>query len=174
MIRQPFSENYTMKRFTVGFLRTLAIVSIMALTIASGGNAHAAIEYWDGTGSDWNTASFWSTTNVATTPDPAAPPGASDIAFFNITSVNSAQTVNLNAAQSAVELIFGSTGPVLIQTGSGTNTLSLGANGISVNSGAGADTITCAVGLAAAQSWTNNSTNTLTANGNISNGSNLL
>src|SRR5262249_35009948 len=130
-----------MKRFIAGFSWSFRVASIVASTIAAVGEARAAIEYWDGTGTGWNTASFWSTTNVATTPDPAAPPGASDIVFFNITSVNTAQTVNLNAAQSALGLVFGSTGPVLIQTGSGTNTLSLGTSGISVSSGAGADTI---------------------------------
>src|SRR5262245_33870715 len=103
-------------RARIGFGAIIATGLIVALTVSAGGEASAAIKYWDGTGTDWNTASFWSTTNAATTPDPAAPPAASDIAFFNITSVNTAQTVNLNAAQSALELIFGSTGPVLIQT----------------------------------------------------------
>src|SRR5262245_16100955 len=161
-------------RARIGFGAIIATGSIVALTILAVGESWAAIKYWDGTGTDWNTASFWSTTNAATTPDPAAPPGASDIAFFNITSVSAAQTVNLNAAQSALELIFGSTGPVLIQTGSGANTLSIGASGIAVGSGAGADTITCGVSLAAPQTWSNNSTSVLTVNGHIANGSNLL
>jgi 16S rRNA (adenine1518-N6/adenine1519-N6)-dimethyltransferase len=39
----------------------------------------------------------------------SAKPGASDTAVFNITTVNTAQTVNLDAAQSALGLLFNST-----------------------------------------------------------------
>src|SRR3954447_1819560 len=103
--------------------------------------ASGAALFWDGTNTSWNTNAAWSAVSNATTPDPLSPPGASDVANFNITTVNTAQTVNLNASQNAAGLIFSSTGTVLIQTGSGSNTLSLGSNGITVNSGAGADTI---------------------------------
>ena len=136
--------------------------------------ARAANLFWDGTGTGWNTPSSWSTVNNATTPDPAAKPGAGDIANFNISTVNSAQTVNLDAAQAALGLVFGSSGTVLIQSGSGSNTLTLGTSGITVNSGAGADTISSAVSLGGAQSWTNNSSNMLTVSGTISTNNNSL
>jgi len=38
-------------------------------------------------------------------PDPAAPPGASDLADFNIVGLNTPQTVNLNANQAAAGLL---------------------------------------------------------------------
>src|SRR5262245_10180588 len=136
--------------------------------------APAANLFWDGTGTSWNTAANWSTVNNATTPNPGSPPGAADVANFNITTVNTAQTVNLDAAQSALGLLFTSTGTVLIQTGAGSNTLTLGASGITVNAGAGADTISAAVNLGTSQAWTNNSVNTLTVSGNVNNALNLL
>ena len=136
--------------------------------------ARAANLFWDGTGTGWNTPSSWSTVNNATTPDPAAKPGAGDIANFNISTVNSAQTVNLDAAQAALGLVFSSSGTVLIQSGSGSNTLTLGTSGIMVNSGVGADTISSAVSLGRAQSWTNNSSNILTVSGTISTNNNSL
>ena len=150
------------------------LVLCWVITVFGLSTARAANIFWDGTGTSWNAASFWSTASNATTPDPAAKPGAGDIANFNISTVNSAQTVNLDAAQAALGLVFNSTGTVLIQTGSGTNTLTLGTSGITVNSGAGADTISSAVSLGSPQSWTNNSSNVLTVSGNISNAANLL
>jgi fibronectin-binding autotransporter adhesin len=130
--------------------------------------------FWDGTGTGWNSASSWSTANNATIPNPALPPGSSDIAFFNITTVTGAQTVNLNANQSALGLNFTSTGTVFIQSGAGTNTLTLGSSGIAVNAGAGADTISSLIALGAAQTWTNNSSNLLKISNSISNGANTL
>jgi fibronectin-binding autotransporter adhesin len=129
--------------------------------------------FWDGTGTGWNSASSWSTVNNAFTPNSAAPPGASDIAFFNITILVGAQTVNLNANQSALGLNFTSPGTVGI-TGPGTQTLTLGTSGIAVNAGAGAETISSLIALGAAQTWTNNSSNLLKITNNISNGANTL
>ncbi len=99
-----------------------------------------------------------------------APPGASDIANFNISTINTAQTVNLNAAQSALGLAFNSTGTVLIQSASGggsTNSLTLGASGITHGAGAGADTISAPVILSAPQTWVNNSSGIFTASGGV-------
>src|SRR5262249_36530394 len=134
------------------------------------GAATAATIFWDGTGSSWNLTAPWSTSSSSSLSlfDPAAPPGAGDVADFNITTVNSSQGVNLNANQSALGLVFASTGTVLIQSGSGTNTLTLGASGITVNATAGSDTITSGVSLGASQSWTNNSSSLLTVSGTLS------
>ena len=129
---------------------------------------------WDGTGTSWNAASNWSLFSNATTPNPAAKPGASDTAIFNIEIVNTPQSVNLNAAQSALGLSFNSTGPVSIQTGTGTNTLTLGSGGITVNPGAGINTITSALTLSAPQTWTNNSGNLLTLGGAMTHGGHAL
>ena len=119
------------------------------------GAARAATIFWDGTGTTWNGTTPWSTVSNATTPDPAAKPGASDIADFNISTLNTSQTVNLDAPQSAQGLIFSSTGAVLIQSGAGVNTLTLGTSGITINNGAAADTISAAISLSGAQTWTN-------------------
>jgi autotransporter-associated beta strand protein len=141
------------------------------------GTATAATIFWDGTGSSWNNAASWSTVSNATTPNPAAPPGAGDIATFNITSVNTAQTVNLDAAQSALGLAFNSTGTVLIESASGggsTNSLTLGASGITHAAGAGADTISAPVILSAPQSWVNNSSGIFTASDGVDLAGNAL
>src|SRR5207248_698399 len=64
-----------------------------------------------------------------------------------------------------------------VASGSGTNALTINAaalngnaagSGITVNAGAGADTISANVVLATSQTWTNNSTSTLTVSGVIS------
>ena len=80
--------------------------------------------------------------------------------------------MNLNGAQLANGLVFNSAGPLVIQSGSGTNTLTVGELGIAVNAGAGADTISTAVTLnpgSGGESWTNNSSNLLTVSGTVSN-----
>src|SRR5438309_2098506 len=100
--------------------RALVFASGAPLLLAA--SASAANLYWDGTGTTWNAVAPWSTASTATIPNPVAIPGSSDVANFNISTVNSSQTVNLDAAQSALGLIFSSTGNVLIQTGAGTNT----------------------------------------------------
>src|SRR5439155_13544871 len=154
-------------------------VAVAAAAVASAlspAMASAANLFWDGTGTTWNATGPWSTSSSSSNPafDPAAKPGASDVANFNISSINSPQTVSLNAAQAAAGLVFSSTGTVLIQSGSGTNTLTLGTSGITVNSGAGADTISPLISLGGAQTWTNNSASLFTVSNNISNGGNLL
>jgi T5SS/PEP-CTERM-associated repeat protein/autotransporter-associated beta strand protein len=106
------------------------------------------------------------------TPNPAAKPGAADNAIFNITTVNTPQTVNLDAAQSAQGLVFNSTNSVLIQSGAGVNTLALGTSGITINPGAGPGTISSPISVAAAQTWINNSSNPFAILGNITSGAN--
>ena len=95
----------------------------------------AANIYWDGLGTTWNSTTDWSTASNATTPHPAAVPGAADVANFNISTVNTAQTVNLDAAQSALGLDFTSTGAVTINNGTGTNAITIGLGGITVAAG---------------------------------------
>src|SRR5262245_13436903 len=96
----------------------------------------AATLYWDGTGSAWNTASSWSTASNADTPDPLASPGAADIASFNISSLSDA-TVSVSGNQSALGLVFNGAGPSVLQSGAPFESLSVGASGITINSGAG-------------------------------------
>ena len=156
------------------------IASVIAAAAAFS-PGHAATIYWDGTGTLWSDVVAWSTASGTTTPNPAAVPGAADIAQFNITAVNTAQTVSLNANQSALGLLFSSTGTTLLQGSAGNRTLTLGASGIVVNSGAGAPTIGSAtvnqnvsVTMSAAQSWTNNALSLLSIVNNVTNGGFLL
>jgi autotransporter-associated beta strand protein len=137
--------------------------------------ASAAILSWDGTGTGWNVASSWSTDQNAPTPDPASPPGASDIASFNISGLNTAQSVNLDAPQLALGLIFNSTGTVLIQSAADPPpALTIGAGGIAHGAGAGADTISAPVILSASQVWINNSSGIFTASGGVNLQANAL
>jgi autotransporter-associated beta strand protein len=168
-----------MKTRTSLILCTLAVLALVAVQ-----SARAATIYWDGTGTGWDTVGFWSTAVGATTPDPAAVPGAADVANFSISTItNTAQTVNLNAAQSATGLIFlGTNTATTTLLGGGTNrTLTLGTSGITVNSLAGAVTVGSAtagqnvsITLGGAQSWTDNSANALTIQNAVTNGANLL
>ncbi|MEI6674288.1 MAG: autotransporter-associated beta strand repeat-containing protein, partial [Verrucomicrobiota bacterium] len=131
--------------------------------------AQAATLYWDGTGTDWNTSSDWSTAAGATTPNPGTVPGAADIVTFSISSVNSAQTVDLNGNQAALGLAFLDTTADTTLLGGGTNrTLTLGTGGITVGSLAGAVILGSAADgqkvdilLAGAQTWTNQNLLTL-------------
>jgi hypothetical protein len=157
-----------MTRHIVCFGLQLTIVLNMSATV------RAAFLYWDGTGTAWGAASDWSTSPIASTPDPTSPPGASDIAFFNSAGVAGPQTVNLNANQSVASLLVQSAGNLLIQSGSGTNTLSIGTGGIGSAGSVGPVTISSAVSLTGPQSWENDSNNSLTVSGNVSNGENLL
>lgn len=158
-------------------VRSLVFVSLSASTFV--GSPVAAVNIlWDGTGTSWNTNTTWSLVSNATTPNPTLKPGSSDNAVFNITTVNTPQTVNLDAAQAALGLFFNSTGTVLIQSAAGggsTNALSLGTNGISAIAGSGADTITAPITLTGSQTWLNDSSNLLNiSSGSISNGVNNL
>jgi hypothetical protein len=101
------------------FSVTVAL-AIAALAALIGGQAQAGTVYWDGSGTGWDATASWSTASDATTPDPDTVPGSGDDAVFNITTVNTAQIVNLNADQAINSLTFNSTGTVALQ-GGGTN-----------------------------------------------------
>jgi hypothetical protein len=124
--------------------------------------------YWDGTGTSWNAVGSWGTAAGGST-DPAAVPGASDVAYFS--SLTTAQSVNLDANQAVTGLYFGAanTATTVIQAGGTNRVLSLGTGGITIASGAGAVTLgnassgqNVAITLAGAQSWTNDSSSALT------------
>ena len=157
--------------------RHVRILATLAGAIVSPTLSQATNILWDGTGTTWNTSNTWSLVTSATTPNPPAQPGASDVVFFNITTVNTAQSVNLDAPESALGLVFDSTGTVLIQSAAGggsANSLTLGASGITHGAGAGADTISAPVILSATQTWINNSSGIFTASGGVNLAGNAL
>ena len=114
--------------------------------------AFAATDYWDGTGTTWNNVADWSTSSSATTPNPAAVPGAADTAIFNITPLITAQTLTLDVAQSVSNLTFNTTGALTINAGL-SGSLSVGAGGIN-NNASGTHTINANITLTANQTWT--------------------
>lgn len=136
--------------------------------VLAGAVAQAAVYDWSGTASGdmSGTPANWGGTV----------PGAGDIARWNAASYTNAPTAN--APLTIGQLLFdaGNTGGVLFDAGSGALTLNaVGGTGIQVNSGSGAiDTGGATFALGAAQSWTNDSASTLTLNGTIANGGNLL
>ena len=146
-------------------------------------SASAADIYWDGTGTGWDSVGAWDALVDGTGGDPSSVPGAADIADFSISTLSSAQTVNLNGNQSALGLVFlgTNTATTALQGGDANHSLTIGANGITVSSLAGAVTIgsatagqNVAITLGGAQAWTNNSANGLTIQNTVSNGGSLL
>src|SRR5690606_40591171 len=94
-----------------------------------------------------------------------------DIARFNQTAYATqpnAGTISINGIQ-----IGDGTTATTALTVSGTS-LSIGSGGITIGANAGAATFATAINLGASQSWTNNSANIATFNGNVINGGNLL
>lgn len=153
-------------------LRRLLLASA---SLAAVNSAHAATLYWDGTSASWNTNTNWSTDSAADTPDPTTVPGALDDAVFNISTVNGAETITLDANQAIYSMLFNNTGTTALTGGGTARTLSLGTGGITVASGAGAVTLGSGVAgdnvllnLAGAQTWTNNTANAFTINNTAS------
>ena len=130
--------------------------------------ASAAADYWDGTGTSWNAVANWSTSPTATTPNPATIPGAADTAIFNISTLNTSQTLTLDATQSISNLTINTTGALILAPGA-IGSLSIGAGGINNNAN-GTHTITANIALAANQTWTDSGTlktSTITCGANL-------
>jgi autotransporter-associated beta strand protein len=144
-----------------------AIAALLAAQSAS-----AAPYYWDGTSASWNTVANWSTASGADTPDPLALPGAADDAVFNITTVNGAETITLDADQAVQSMTFNNTDTTTLTGGGTARTLTLGTGGITMAATAGAVTLgdgtpgnNVLLSLATgAQTWTNNSAAAFTIN----------
>ena len=148
----------------------------------------AADRYWD-FGSTvptnlWSDTGNWDTAADGSGGNPGAAPGASDVAYFNVTSLNlSGYTVLLNANLSVQGLVFNTTGATSIIGVGGNRTLTLGTSGITINSGAGTVALGTTtnnqrvpIALGGSQTWLNNSANTFTLNNNntINLGANVL
>jgi fibronectin-binding autotransporter adhesin len=156
----------------LSFPLATALAALLAAPVIS-----AATLYWEGTNASWNTNTNWSTAPGADTPDPVAVPGALDDAIFNITTVNGAETVTLDANQAARSLTFNNTDTTTLTGGGTARTLTLGVGGITMSASAGAVTLgdgtagnDVLISLAAgAQTWTNNhASNAFTINNTVS------
>ncbi|MBX3742962.1 MAG: autotransporter-associated beta strand repeat-containing protein [Akkermansiaceae bacterium] len=146
--------------------RRLSLLPVRALALATlsvsfSAGLMAAPLYWDGaTAGSWNDVANWSTDPGAGTPDPAAVPGAGDVAHFSITGQATSRTVNLMTDQAVQGIVTENlTGTVTLRGGAGVPvTLTLGAGGIdhlrgglTIGNAADADKVN--VVLAASQTW---------------------
>jgi fibronectin-binding autotransporter adhesin len=94
-------------------------------------------------------------------------PGATTDVFFTTSGGGSNLSTVLGANYSIKGLTFTSDATSLVSIG-GANTLTLGADGVTSQSGAAAAAISCPVVLGASQTWTANSSNPLTGAGSLS------
>ncbi|MET0262620.1 MAG: hypothetical protein ABW223_06965 [Rariglobus sp.] len=147
------------------------ITSLTALTVAvliPGIPAFADNLYWGGAAaSPWTTPENWFTDATGETASSAAPT-ISDNLFFNTTANTANGQVSIASNVAAASLTFNSPGTMrLSQTTNSNRVLTLGASGITLNSGAGAVQLgessgSLSVQTTASQTWTNNSTAGLT------------
>ena len=122
--------------------------------------AQAVDVYWNGSGSSWNELESWSTTTDIAGPNPELMAGSMERATFNTAALATAQTIELDAAQSIRGIAFTSAGTVLLQAGGEDRILTLAEGGIA-KTGSGAVTIGSSTGgqqvnfqLSINQSWT--------------------
>jgi autotransporter-associated beta strand protein len=153
----------------VRFPRFLGAVASAILALP----ALAADYAWVGGSGTWSTAASWSDNTYAAGATGIVP-GAADFALFNQATVSGPQIVSLDADQAALGLLFLNAGTTGLQSDSATpRLLTLGASGLHVVSGSGAVTLGNAtnvmnVGLAASQTWVNNSASPFTVLNGIS------
>ena len=171
---------YDATNFTVGGLSETA----SAITLNVTQQTALPVEYWQGgfnggnnvwSVSDGSGNSNWSSTQSLLTTTSLVP-GPSTIADFSQTSSSPAASqqgstvlgVSMSVAGIAVQ------DPMAVSLNADGNTLTIGASGIAVSSGAGSVTIGVPVIMSGAQSWSNASGNALTVSGAVNNGGNLL
>jgi autotransporter-associated beta strand protein len=168
----------------------LHILSTASIFIAFGvPHASATDFYWDGGTANWSTATAWSTVAGANTPNPGSFPSSSTTSdlIFNITTASAtANTVSLaGGSRLARSLTFNTSGASGFRAGGNSSisvNLTLGAGGITLNSGAGSVTISqnpstsgvITTVLSSNQTWSNNGAGVLSVLGNVNNGANLL
>ena len=140
--------------------------AILAGSLLAPATSRAGNVSWTASQTTWNSTAAWDTAVI--------PTSGADTAVFNAAGMNAGQVTTLDTAtMSVLGLLFQSTSTVSIANGTG-GPLTLGTGGITVNTGAGADTIAANVTLNGAQSWANSSSSLLTVSGNVSNSANLL
>lgn len=130
----------------------------------------ATVYVWDGTGTNWAIASSWSYSATDPATDPTAAPGDTNAILFGADGLANAQEVNLGGDKAAAKMTF--TSPVDFNfIGGGTaSDLAVGAAGISLEATAGNVTFGSGTAgqevnliLTGPETWTNQSSGTLTA-----------
>jgi fibronectin-binding autotransporter adhesin len=159
------------KSFRSRLRRRAQFLAILLGTIPAAGQALAQTSYWSATvGGNWGTASLWSTNATGGAGGVAA--NITRNAVFNTTGNNNLLTVTLAANQAALGITVDNTAGMNFRgnaTGTTVRSLTIGANGITVNAGAGAVGMNASgttsgqtnTLLLSSQTWTNNSANTL-------------
>ncbi len=146
-------------------------------------SASATTYYWDTTSTGlWSAGTNWSLDSSGSPAGSVAPISdtTSDSVVFNGSGVTGAETVQLDASTSIAGITFDNTGTTLIDASvAGSQSLSIGAGGITINSSAGAVTIGNAtnltpITLGAAQAWNNNALTLFTVVNSVNNNGNLL
>jgi fibronectin-binding autotransporter adhesin len=162
--------------------------ALLVVCLAVAAQSQAADLYWDLNGSGpWATLGNWNTASDGSGVNPVAAPGSTDVAYFNISTLNAATTATLAANLSVQGMVFNNTGTTAINTDAVANRIiTLGTSGLTLNAGAGAVTFgsdnanqRISFTLGGSQSWTNNSSNTvllinITGASGINLGSNIL
>ena len=126
--------------------------------------------FWTGgQGSQWNTLTAGHATNFAqnyqrTVPRQTALDATTDV-HFNGNADSLATTLGADLTVRSVNFAAGAAAPVTV---GGTNTLSIGAGGITMQRGTGAHRILAPVSLRADQTWGNVSANPLSVSGAVS------
>jgi autotransporter-associated beta strand protein len=137
-----------------------------------------AVAYWRGDlDASWSTIQPTAATNwrkdAAGANETLGLPGATTDVFFTTSGGGSNLSTVLGANYSIKGLTFTSDAISPVSIG-GASTLTIGADGVTSQSGAAAAAINCPVVLGTSQAWTANSSNPLTVAGSLSLGSNTL
>ena len=169
------STNFTVS----GFTQTATSVS----ATITGGLTTPTTEYWNGGFSGGNniwaisngsSSSNWVTT-LGGTATSLTPGATTTINFSDTTPANSAASTTLGANMNVAGIVVSDANGVGLNYDG--HSLTIGTGGITMNSGAGAASLNAPITLGGAESWANNSANTLTVGSStspITTGGNLL
>lgn len=166
------STNFTYTLADSGTAVTITPTTAPALTTAYWvGNLAQAPGVWAASG---GTTSNWSTTADGTGTSGVTPSAVTGL-IFSATGATNQSTMTLGANMSVRNIIVNGTAgspnetSALTLAATGGYTLTLG-TGIIINPGAGAVTLNSNLTLSSTQTWTNNSSNTFTFGGAVTNG----
>ena len=153
---------------TTSVVNLSASNTTLAVTVANENSA-----YWTGiAGSAWNAGlTNFNTTAAGATPVAALPTSATDV-YFTTTAYTASNLTNTLAAPTTVNSLnfLGTAGAVTLANDTNSDALTINAGGLTVASGAAAQTVNVPVTLGNGQTWTNSSANVLTIGGAVTNG----
>jgi fibronectin-binding autotransporter adhesin len=177
--------TFSNRAFAIFFIVTILIAIALLLAPKAG----ATSLYWDSNGATtgagttptgtWGTSVFWNTNSTGGAGTFSTDTLITDDLFFSAgTDATGTFTVGMknNTSESAKSITVEEGNVTINQSAGNGSTLSIGAGGITINSGAQLTIsgLKLDVALTAAQSWTNNSSNLFTVSVPVTNGANLL